>query len=138
MGGALAEPAGAAASPLKPDRLAGVDLLFVRELTGGIYFGQPKGLETTANGRRGFDTLVYDEHEIRRILDLAFRIAQGRRKHVTSIDKANVLDTMRLWREVAMEVSAKYPDDPGNAARRGSSCGRPHTALCPGTPPAAT
>ncbi len=98
------------ASPLKPERTKSVDLVFVRELTGGIYFGKPKGREVRDGKRVGFDTLTYDEDEIRRILRLGFEIARKRRKHVTSIDKANVLDTMRVWREVAIEVGKENPD----------------------------
>ncbi|MGB5810569.1 MAG: 3-isopropylmalate dehydrogenase [Polyangiales bacterium] len=99
-----------AASPLRPERLRGVDLVFIRELTGGIYFGQPKGKETVDGKRRGFDTMVYEEHEIRRILALAFEVARKRSGHVTSIDKANVLATMQVWREVATEMGKDNPD----------------------------
>lgn len=99
-----------AASPLKAERLRGVDLVFIRELTGGIYFGKPKGKETRNGLRTGFDTMTYDENEIRRIVELAFEVARKRRRHVTSIDKANVLDTMQVWREVATEVGAANPD----------------------------
>ncbi len=98
------------ASPLKPERLKDVDLVFVRELTGGIYFGQPKGKETVDGVRRGFDTMVYHDWEIRRIIELACRIAEKRGKHVTSIDKANVLTTMQVWRQVANEVAAENPN----------------------------
>jgi 3-isopropylmalate dehydrogenase len=98
------------ASPLRADRLRGVDLVFIRELTGGIYFGQPKGKDTKDGLRRGFDTMVYDENEIRRIVELAFEVARKRRCLVTSIDKANVLATMQVWREIANEVGAKNPD----------------------------
>ncbi len=98
------------ASPLKADRLKGVDILFVRELTGGIYFGQPKGREQSNGKRRGFDTMVYDEDEVRRIVQLACELARGRTKRVTSIDKANVLAAMQVWREVATEVAAENPD----------------------------
>ncbi len=99
------------ASPLKPERLANVDLVFVRELTGGIYFGQPKGKDVVDGERRGFDTMVYRESEIRRIVELAMQIARKRgRKHVTSIDKANVLQTMQVWRQVATEVGAENKD----------------------------
>lgn len=98
------------ASPLKPERLRGVDLVFIRELTGGIYFGRPKGKETKNGVRRGFDTMVYDETEIRRIVELAFEVARKRNRHVTSIDKANVLSTMQVWREVATEVGNENPD----------------------------
>jgi 3-isopropylmalate dehydrogenase len=99
-----------AASPLKADRLRGVDLVFIRELTGGIYFGQPKGKDVRNGLRTGFDTMVYDESEIRRIVQLAFEVARKRRKRVTSIDKANVLQTMQVWREVATEVGKENPD----------------------------
>ena len=99
-----------AASPLKAERLRGVDLVFIRELTGGIYFGQPKGKETRDGLRTGFDTMVYDENEIRRIIELAFEVARKRSKRVTSIDKANVLQTMQVWREVATEVGKANSD----------------------------
>jgi 3-isopropylmalate dehydrogenase len=99
-----------AASPLKAERLRGVDLVFIRELTGGIYFGQPKGKETRNGLRTGFDTMVYDENEIRRIVELAFDVARKRSKRVTSIDKANVLQAMQVWREVATEVGKANPD----------------------------
>jgi 3-isopropylmalate dehydrogenase len=98
------------ASPLRPERLAGVDLLMVRELTGGLYFGQPRGREQTTNGRVAVDTLVYTEGEVRRVVRLAFELARTRKKLVTSIDKANVLESSRLWREVAIEVGAGFPD----------------------------
>jgi 3-isopropylmalate dehydrogenase len=98
------------ASPLKPEKLAGVDLIVVRELTGGLYFGQPKGRETTPDGMRAVDTLIYTEQEIRRIAHMAFQIARGRRKKVTSVDKANVLESSRLWRQITAEVAKDYPD----------------------------
>jgi 3-isopropylmalate dehydrogenase len=98
------------ASPLKAERVAGVDIMFVRELTGGIYFGQPSGREIVAEGRSGHDTMRYNEVEIRRVVQVAFELARGRRGKVTSVDKANVLATMRVWREVAHEVAAQYPD----------------------------
>jgi len=98
------------ASPLKPEKLVGVDLLVVRELTGGLYFGQPRGRDIVDGATRAVDTLEYYDYEIRRVVDLAFRQAQGRRKRVTSVDKANVLETSRLWRQVATEVSLAYPD----------------------------
>jgi 3-isopropylmalate dehydrogenase len=98
------------ASPLKAERVKGVDIMFVRELTGGIYFGTPQGREIVPEGRSGFDTMRYNEMEIKRVLHVAFKLAQGRRGKVTSVDKANVLTTMRVWREVAHEVAAEYPD----------------------------
>lgn len=103
-------PALARLSPLKPERVAGVDFLVIRELTGGLYFGQPKGRTQTPEGERAVDTLVYTEPEIRRIVRLAFTLARGRRKLVTSIDKANVLESSRLWRQVAIQVGREFPD----------------------------
>ena len=97
-------------SPLKPERVAGVDFLVIRELTGGLYFGTPKGRTMTPEGERAVDTLVYTEGEIRRIVLLAFQLAQKRRKIVTSVDKANVLESSRLWRKVAIEVGKQFPD----------------------------
>jgi len=99
-----------AASPLRPDKVQDVDIMFVRELTGGIYFGSPQGREQTPEGRSGHDTMRYNEFEIRRVLKVAFELARGRRGKVTSVDKANVLATMRVWREVAHEVAVDYPD----------------------------
>ena len=103
-------PALAALSPLKEDRIAGVDVLFVRELTGGLYFGQPRLRETVGGLRRAVDTLEYTDAEIGRVVRMAFRLARGRRKLVTSLDKANVLESSRLWREVANEVAGEHPD----------------------------
>ncbi|CAN5890831.1 3-isopropylmalate dehydrogenase [soil metagenome] len=103
-------PALASASPLKPALLEGVDVLFVRELTGGLYFGTPRLREVVGGKRRAVDTLEYGEDEIARVVRLAFRLAQGRRKRVTSVDKANVLESSRLWREIAIEISAEFPD----------------------------
>jgi 3-isopropylmalate dehydrogenase len=97
------------ASPLKADRLEGVDILFIRELTGGLYFGARGREKLAGGGERAFDTMVYTDGEIRRVVELAFRLAAGRRKAVTSVDKANVLDASRLWREVAIEVGARHP-----------------------------
>jgi 3-isopropylmalate dehydrogenase len=106
----LAYPQLAAVSPIKGERLADVNILFVRELTGGIYFGQPR-LREVANGRvRAVDTMVYTDEEIRRVVRLAFRLATGRRRRVTSIDKANVLETSRLWRQTVLEVAKEHPD----------------------------
>ena len=97
-------------SPIKPHLLEGVDMIIVRELTGGLYFGKPKRRWDTSRGRRGVDTLKYTEEEIERILRVGFDLAQGRRKRLTSVDKANVLETGRLWREIATEVGEDYPD----------------------------
>ncbi|HEY5920284.1 MAG TPA: 3-isopropylmalate dehydrogenase, partial [Kofleriaceae bacterium] len=103
-------PALAAVSPLKADRIEGVDILFIRELTGGLYFGTPRGRSVSDSGiERAVDTMVYDAVEIERVVELAFRLAGPRKKKVTSVDKANVLDTSRLWREVAVKVSARHP-----------------------------
>ena len=96
------------ASPVKPEVLEGVDLVVVRELTGGLYFAQPKKRWTDAGGQAAVDTLAYTEAEIRRILHAAFRLARTRRRRVTSVDKANVLETSRLWRELADSVAAEY------------------------------
>jgi 3-isopropylmalate dehydrogenase len=103
-------PALAKLSPLKPERVAGVDFVVIRELTGGLYFGTPKGRTQTPEGEVAVDTLVYTEKEIRRIVTLAFQMAQKRRKLVTSVDKANVLESSRLWRKVAIEVGKQFPD----------------------------
>jgi 3-isopropylmalate dehydrogenase len=96
------------AGPLKPDVLAGTDMLVVRELTGGLYYGEPRGIE--ADGSAAHNTMRYTRHEIERIARRAFEAARGRRRRVTSVDKANVLETSRLWRMVVSEVAASYPD----------------------------
>jgi 3-isopropylmalate dehydrogenase len=98
------------AAPLKADILRGVDLVVVRELTGGIYFGQPSERRQTDNGREAVDTCRYSDAEIARLMRSAFELARSRRKKVTSVDKANVMTTSRLWREVAQEVATRYPD----------------------------
>ncbi|PWH20125.1 MAG: 3-isopropylmalate dehydrogenase [Ardenticatenia bacterium] len=103
-------PALISASPLKPEVIEGVDLVIVRELTGGLYFGQPQGREQTPEGRGAVDTLRYNEREIERLMRVAFNLARARRRKITSVDKANVLATSRLWREVAHEVARDYPD----------------------------
>ncbi|MFP4374122.1 MAG: 3-isopropylmalate dehydrogenase [Spirochaetaceae bacterium] len=100
----------ASASPLKESVVTGADLLVVRELTGGIYFGEPRYREGAGADRRAADTLVYTAPEIERVVRLAFELARGRRKHVTSVDKANVLESSRLWREIAEEVATANPD----------------------------
>lgn len=97
------------ASPIKEDRIRGTDLLVVRELTGGIYFGERRQWNDE-QGRAAMDTLVYHEYEIRRILDLAFEMARGRKGRVTSVDKANVLDSSRLWRSLATEIGEANSD----------------------------
>jgi 3-isopropylmalate dehydrogenase len=99
------------ASSLKPDIVSGLDILIVRELTGGIYFGQPRGRRITESGEReAFNTLIYKESEIRRIGHVAFRAAERRGRRVCSVDKANVLECTELWREVMTEVAQGYPD----------------------------
>jgi len=97
-------------TPFKPDVIRGVDLLFVRELTGGTYFATPKKVWTTRTGTRAVDTTLYTEQEIERAVRTAFELARGRRKKVTSVDKANVMATSRLWRQVATRVGKDYPD----------------------------
>ncbi|MEE8584328.1 MAG: 3-isopropylmalate dehydrogenase [Acidobacteriota bacterium] len=98
------------ASTLKTEVVEGVDILFVRELTGGIYFGTPRGREQRPQGEAAFDTEVYYDYEVERIARTAFRAARRRKGRVTSVDKSNVLESSRLWREVVEEVSADYPD----------------------------
>lgn len=101
----------ASASTLKPEVVSGLDIMIVRELTGDIYFGQPRGISTLENGEReGINTMRYNEAEIRRIAHVAFNIAMKRNKKVCSVDKANVLETTELWRQVMIEVSKEYPD----------------------------
>jgi len=95
---------------LKPEVVRGVDLVVVRELTGGLYFGKPKRQWRTATGRHAVDTLAYSEGEIERILRVGFELASRRRKKLTSVDKANVLQSSRLWRQIAVELSVDYPD----------------------------
>ncbi|HYK96203.1 MAG TPA: 3-isopropylmalate dehydrogenase [Candidatus Dormibacteraeota bacterium] len=102
-------PALVPASPIRPEVLEGVDLLIVRELTSGLYFGRPSEQRDTPEGRVGIDTLWYTEGEIRRVVRLAFELAQGRRGRLTSVDKANVLSTSRLWRKVVDEIRGDYP-----------------------------
>ncbi|QMT32379.1 3-isopropylmalate dehydrogenase [Alysiella filiformis] len=99
------------ASTLKPEVVAGLDVLIVRELTGDIYFGEPRGIRTLENGEReGFNTMKYSESEIRRIAHVSFQAAQKRNKKLCSVDKANVLETTELWKEIFTEVSKDYPD----------------------------
>ena len=103
-------PALAAASSLKREVLRGVDLLVVRELTGGLYYGRPSEIRRITRGASAIDTMVYTEAEIERIVRYAFELARARRKRVTSVDKANVLNCSRLWRRVATGVASDYPD----------------------------
>jgi len=107
---ALLFPPLAAASSLKSELVAGLDILIVRELTGGIYFGEPRGVEVVDNERRGFNTYVYSEHEIDRIARVAFELARKRQGRLCSVDKANVLEVTQLWREVVTETAKAYPD----------------------------
>jgi len=107
---ALLFPELANASTLKSEVVSGLDVLIVRELTGGIYFGQPRGVRTLESGEReGFNTLIYKESEIERIARVAFESAEKRQKRVCSVDKANVLEATELWRDVVMQVSKDYP-----------------------------
>jgi 3-isopropylmalate dehydrogenase len=107
---ARVHPELAEASALKPEVVSGLDILIVRELTGDIYFGKPRGIREVPGGREGFDTMHYSEPEIRRIARVAFEAARKRSKRVCSVDKANVLETSQLWREVLTQESRNYPD----------------------------
>lgn len=108
---AMLYPELAAASTLKPEVVAGLDLMIIRELTGDIYFGQPRGRRKNASGDdEGFDTMLYSVPEIQRIARVGFETARKRGKRLTSVDKANVLDTSILWREVVSALAADYPD----------------------------
>ncbi|XUX01071.1 MAG: 3-isopropylmalate dehydrogenase [Dehalogenimonas sp.] len=98
------------ASTLKPEVLRGTDFIFVRELTGGVYFAKPKKQWITAKGRKATDSMTYTEREIERIVRVGFELARSRKKRLVSVDKANVLKSSRLWRQVAIEVSKDYPD----------------------------
>ncbi len=95
---------------LKPEVIKDVDFIFVRELTGGLYFGRPKRRWETSRGRRAVDSMVYSEQEVERIIRVGFELARKRKKKLISVDKANVLETSRLWRQVAEEVAKDYPD----------------------------
>ena len=103
-------PALAHTSPIKTEIVSGTDLVVVRELTGGIYFGKPSGQHATSKGRSAVDTMRYSESEIVRVVRLAFELAQSRRKQLASVDKMNVLATSRLWREIVEEIAPDYPD----------------------------
>ncbi|PIT23318.1 3-isopropylmalate dehydrogenase [Snodgrassella communis] len=108
---AILYPELANASTLKPEVVSGLNILIVRELTGDIYFGEPRGIHTLPNGEReGINTMLYSESEIRRIGKIAFEAAQKRNKRLCSVDKANVLETTELWREIITDISKDYPD----------------------------
>ncbi|MEX2525521.1 MAG: 3-isopropylmalate dehydrogenase [Gammaproteobacteria bacterium] len=107
---AVVYPELVASSSLKADRVAGLDIMIVRELTGGIYFGEPRGIEERDGRRTGYNTMVYSEAEIERIGRVAFEVAMKRRRRVVSVDKANVLEVSELWREVMTELAKEYPD----------------------------
>lgn len=108
---AILYPELANASTLKPEVVSGLDILIVRELTGDIYFGQPRGVRVNDNGEReGFNTMLYAESEIRRIAHVAFQAAQKRGKKLCSVDKANVLETTEFWKEIVTDVAKEYPD----------------------------
>lgn len=97
-------------SPLKSELVSGVDIMIIRELTGDVYFGQPKGVEVQNGKKVGFNNMIYNEDEVRRIAHVAFQTAQKRSKRLCSVDKANVLDVSRLWREIVCEVHQQYQD----------------------------
>jgi 3-isopropylmalate dehydrogenase len=105
-----AEPALIDASPLRRDLVEGVDMFIVRELTGGLYFGERREIHDGPDGRQAYDTLIYTEREVARVARLAFELARGRRRRVTSVDKANVIASSRLWRTVVVEVAEEFPD----------------------------
>src|SRR5690606_10127915 len=112
---AILYPQLANASSLKPEVVSGLDILIVRELTGDIYFGQPRGVREVAEGpfkgqRQGYDTMHYAESEVQRIAHVAFQAAQKRSKKLCSVDKANVLETSQFWRDIMIQVAAEYPD----------------------------
>jgi len=105
-----AYPALLDSSPLKNDRVAGVDLIVVRELTGGIYYGTPRGITGEGDTERGFNTMAYTRPEVERVTRMAFELARNRRKKVTSVDKSNVLEVSQFWRKVVTEIAPDYPD----------------------------
>ena len=107
---ALLYPELAEASSLKPDVVSGLDIMIVRELTGDIYFGEPRGIEMRNGERVGFNTMLYSESEVRRVAHVAFQIAMKRDKRLCSVEKANVLECSELWKEVVIEISKEYPE----------------------------
>ena len=99
------------ASTLKPEVVSGLDIMIVRELTGDVYFGQPRGIRVGESGEReGFNTMIYKESEVRRIAHVAFDIAMKRQKKLCSVDKANVLETTEFWKEIVIDVAKEYPE----------------------------
>ena len=100
----------ASASPIKEEIISNLDILIVRELTGGIYFGEPRGIDTSSNPPHAFNTMIYDEKEIKRIGRVAFELAQKRNKKLCSVEKANVLEVSKFWREIITNLSKEYPD----------------------------
>jgi len=107
---ARAVPALVASSPLRPERVEGMDFLIVRELAGGLYYGEPRGIDRSGDEPRAVNTLPYSASEVRRVARVAFEAAMRRKGRVVSVDKANVLDTSRLWREVVNEVASEFPE----------------------------
>ena len=106
----VAHPALADCSPLRPEVLAGADVLFVRELLGGVYFGEPRGFDNPAAPTSAYNNMIYSVEEIERVAHIGFQAAQRRRKKLTSVDKANVLEVSQLWRRVVTDVAQQYPD----------------------------
>ncbi|MGH8719725.1 MAG: 3-isopropylmalate dehydrogenase, partial [Burkholderiales bacterium] len=107
---ALLFPQLAEASTLRPEVVSGLDLMIVRELTGDLYFGEPRGIRRVGNEREGFNTMSYSEPEIRRVAHVAFQVATKRNRKVCSVDKANVLEACELWREVVTDIAGEYPE----------------------------
>jgi 3-isopropylmalate dehydrogenase len=107
---AMLYPELASASTLRPEVVAGLDIMIVRELTGDVYFGQPRGIEIRNGERVGFNTMIYAESEVRRVAHVAFGIARKRNRKLCSVEKANVLECSELWKEVVIEVAKDYPD----------------------------
>ena len=108
---AVLYPELANASTLKPEVVSGLDIMIVRELTGDVYFGQPRGMRVNEDGEReGFNTMIYKESEVRRIAHVAFDIAMKRKKKLCSVDKANVLETTEFWKEIVIDVAKEYPE----------------------------
>ncbi len=107
---ALLFPQLAEASTLRPEVVSGLDLMIVRELTGDLYFGEPRGIRRLGNEREGFNTMSYSEPEIRRVAHVAFQVAAKRNRKVCSVDKANVLEACELWREVVTDIAGEYPE----------------------------